>query len=403
LPDSVKTAPREQQSTILIVDDSETVRNLLDAYLRKGGYKVVGAADGQAGFESCLQFTPDLVLLDIAMPRMDGFSLCARLQNDENLRQIPIIMLSACNDTESKMRSFGLGAVDYIVKPVSRGELLARIKTHLTISRLTYSLQEANRELLVNQQQLLQGLHAAADLQKHLLPKCVPNCEELHFASYFNPCQEVGGDIYNIQRLDNEHLALYILDVSGHGFPAAMMTALVTQALSGSNTIVPKKKESDVKAESLASPEEVIWRLNREFPIDRFNLYTTIIYLLFNTRDFSFRYCCAGHPPLVHLTSEGKVNLLNTGGPPVGMDGTWNEGEGRLESGDRLFFYTDGLTEFSNEGGEFYGQKRLIESMENGQDFPLQAAVQNIVGDLKKFGGQVEADDDMTLLAVEKR
>jgi sigma-B regulation protein RsbU (phosphoserine phosphatase) len=392
----------EKQTTILIVDDSEPIRKLINAYLREGGYRVVEAVDGQAGLEFCLQLAPDLILLDIVMPKMDGFSLCARLQNDVNLRQIPIIMLSARDDTESKMRSFELGAVDYIMKPVSKGELLARIKTHLTISRLTYSLQEANRELLVNQEQLLQGLHAAADLQKNLLPKRVPNCKKLHFSSYFNPCREVGGDIYNIQRLDSEHLAIYILDVSGHGFPAAMMTALATQALSGACTISPPKHGSDEGAAGLASPGEVVWGLNKEFPIDRFNLYLTIIYLLFNTRDFSFRYCCAGHPPLVHVTSEGDVNLLDTGGPPVGMDGTWNEGEGRLERGDRLFFYTDGLIEYCNEGGEFYGQKRLVESMGNSRDLPLQAAVQNVIGELKQFGGQVDADDDMTLLAVEK-
>lgn len=393
----------EKQSTILVVDDSAAIRNLLTAYLRKGGYRVVEAVDGQAGLESCLQRTPDLILLDIVMPEMDGFSLCARLQNDVNLYQVPIIMLSSLDDTESKMRSFELGAVDYITKPVSKGELLARIKTHLTINRLTYSLHEANRELLVNQHQLLQGLHAAADLQKNLLPKHVPDCKELRFASYFNPCQEVGGDIYNIQRLDSEHLAIYILDVSGHGFPAAMMTALATQALSGASTIVPPKYDVKEEALSFASPDEVVWELNKEFPIDRFNLFITIIYLLFNTRDFSFRYCCAGHPPLVHVTSEGKVNLLDTGGAPVGMNGTWNAGEGYLERGDRLFFYTDGLSDYSNDAGEFYGQKRLVESMEKGLDLPLQTAVKNIIGELKKFGGQVDADDDMTLLAVERK
>jgi phosphoserine phosphatase RsbU/P len=393
----------EKQATILVIDDSEAIRALITAYLGDGGYRAVEAVDGEEGLESCLQHTPDLILLDIVMPEMDGFSLCSRLQSDVNLRQIPIVMLSSRDDAESKIRSFELGAVDYIIKPVSKGELLARIKTHLTINRLTHSLQEANRELLIKQQQLLQGLHAAADLQQHLLPKYVPDCKELHFASYFNPCQEVGGDIYNIQRLDSERLAFYILDVSGHGFPAAMMTALATQALGGCSTMDPSRHGSVDEVKSLASPGEVVWELNKEFPIDRFNLYITIIYLLFNTRDFSFRYCCAGHPPLVHLSSGGKVQFLDTGGPPAGMDGTWDEGEGHLESGDRLFFYTDGLIEYANEGGEFYGQKRLVESMENSRDLPLQAAVQNIIGELKTFGKQLDADDDMTLLAVERK
>jgi len=399
LTDSLEKSYHARKNTILVVDDSEAVRILISAFLREGGYTIVAAENGRQGLDCCRQEPPDLVLLDIAMPVMDGFSLCAILQMDEKLCHIPIIMLSARDDVESKMRSFELGAVDYIIKPVSRGELLARIKTHLTISRLTYSLQEANKKLLINQEQLLRGIHAAADLQKNLLPRRVPDCRELHFAAYFKPCEEVGGDIYNIQRLDKKHLAVYILDVSGHGFPAAMMAALATQALSGgTHTLIAQGQAG----ERPASPAQVIRELNREFPISRFTLYLTSIYLLFNTEDFSFRYCCAGHPPLLHMSGKGTVSLLDAGGPPVGMDGVWDEGEGKLESGDRLFFYTDGITEHNSIGGELYGQGLLIDSIEQSHGLPLQEAVQAIVGDLRHFGGQVDADDDVTLLVVER-
>lgn len=388
--------------TILVVDDSEAIRILVNAFLRDGGYRVIEAVNGREGLEICYKESIDLVLLDIAMPEMDGFSLCAKLQGDTRLQSIPILMLSARQDVESKMRAFELGAVDYLVKPISRDELLARVNTHLTISRLTVSLQTANAELIAQQQELLQGLHAAADLQKHLLPKRVPDCKKLRFASYFNPCQEVGGDIYNIQRIGSEHLAIYILDVSGHGFPAAMMTALATQALSGSAAIT-KRQDVDGKVESVMSPGDVIRELNKEFPIARFNRYMTIVYLLFNTQDDTFRYCCAGHPPIVHMSSDGKSTFLDVGGPPAGMDGVWDEGEGRLESGDRLFLYTDGLTEYGGATGELYGAKRFLSSMVDGRGLPLKEATQNIIGELKAFGKQIDGDDDMTLLAVEKK
>ena len=394
--------PTEKRRTLLVVDDSEAIRKLIKVYLRDGGYRVIEAVDGQEGLEICGQYTIDLILLDIVMPRMDGFALCARLQNDTRFQDIPIIMLSAREDVQSKMQAFELGAVDYLTKPVVKGELLARIRTHLSISQLTISLQDANRELLVQQQQLLQGLHAAAELQKHLLPKRVPDCKKLRFASYFNPCQEVGGDIYNVQRLNSDYLAIYILDVSGHGFPAAMMTALATQALSGA-TAITKKQGPDGEAQRVTSPGEVIWELNKEFPIARFNRYMTIVYLLINTKDSTFRYCCAGHPPVIHMTDEGKITPLNVGGPPAGMDGYWNEGEGHLNSGDRLFFYTDGLTEYSNEKGELYGTERLLQSMAGGRELPLKDATRNIIGDLKKFGDQADGDDDMALLVVEKK
>ncbi len=392
----------EKKATILVVDDTEAIRLLINICLCEGGYRVVEAVDGEAGLEACRAQSIDLILLDINMPGMGGFSLCARLQSDKQFRSIPIIMISSSDDSESKVRAFELGSVDYILKPVVKGELLARIHTHLTISRLTASLQKANKELLDQQQQLLQGLSAAADLQKHLLPKPVQDCKSLHFASYYKPYQELGGDIYNVQRLDSEHLAIYILDVSGHGFPAAMMTVLATQALSGS-TAMTKKSGADGVVESIASPKKVVRDLNTEFPIARFNCYMTIVYLLFNTRENSFRYCCAGHPPPVQVTKGGNITFLDAGGPPAGMDGTWEEGEGHLGSGDRIFFYTDGFTEYRNEAGDFYGQKRLFDSMLRVCKLPLEAATQHIVKDLKQFGNQLDGDDDMTLLAVEKK
>lgn len=390
-----------EKTTVLIIDDSDAIRALITVYLRTGGYQVLEAPNGQIGLEVVATKKPDLILLDIAMPVMDGFSVCARLQQNEELRSIPILMLSALSDTESKMRAFELGAVDYITKPVGKGELLARIQTHLTINRLTSSLQQANKELLIHQKQLLEGLHAAANLQKNLLPRRIPDCKTLSFASYFKPCQEIGGDIYNIQRLDDEHIALHIIDVSGHGFSAAMMTALASQALSYSGTIVTSLAADGKR--TVTSPVTVIQELDKEFPLQRFNLYMTLFYILINTKTNTFRYCCAGHPPAIHIEKDGTTHTLQTGGPPAGMGGEWTEGKGTLSVGDRIFFYTDGLTEYCNEAGEFYSSERLLESMKNTTELPLQATVQNIIGEIKQFGKQADGDDDMTFLAMEKK
>lgn len=382
------------ETKILIIDDSDAVRMLISVYLRAAGYKVLEAPNGQVGLAIAAEKSPDLILLDIAMPIMDGFSVCARVHQDKDLHTIPILMLSALSDTESKMRAFELGAVDYITKPVSKGELLARIQTHLTISRLTSSLQQANKELV-------EGLHAAANLQKNLLPRRIPDCKKLRFASYFNPCQEIGGDIYNIQRLDEEHIAIHIVDVSGHGFSAAMMTALVTQALGFSGTIVTSRSTDGKR--TITAPASVIEELDKEFPLHRFNLYMTLFYMLINTKTDIFRYCCAGHPPAIQMKKNGTMHPLESGGPPAGMGGEWLEGSGTLDEGDRIFFYTDGLTEYRNKDGEFYTSERLHQSMKNTTGLPIQATVQSIIGEVKQFGKQADGDDDMTFLAMEKR
>lgn len=392
----------EKQATILVIDDSESVRALIRIYLEEDGYRVLQAADGGSGLAICCEQFPDLVLLDVSLPGMDGFELCEILYKNKDLRDTPVIMLATSESTEVKMRAFESGAVDCLPKPVSRGELLVRIRTHLKINSLTRSLQQTNRELLANQRQLQQGMYAAGEFQHNLLPQHIPDCNSLRFSSYFNPCHEVGGDIYNIQRLDANHLAFYILDVSGHGFPAAMMTVLVTQKLSQYYSGVTGKKESEDKPGTITPPGEIVLGLDREFPISRFKLYMTIVYLLYNTKSHTFRYCCAGHPPPVHVTPEGTVTFLDAGGPPAGMNGKWSEGEGCLNSGDRIYFYTDGLAEYSNEKGEFYGHERLIDSITNARRYPLQSAVQDIIAELKQFGNQAAGDDDMTFLAVER-
>ncbi len=392
----------EKKTTILIVEINRGKRLLLSTYLSEGGYGVVEAGDAELGFEACRQQPIDLILLDIGLLGLGGFSLCAQLQGHEQFQSIPVIILSPSGDIETRARAFELGSADYIVEPIAKSVLLTRIRTRLANSRLLVSLKKANKELLTKQQQLMQDLHAAADFQQHLLPDPVHECKTLHFAPYFKPYKVVGGDMYNIQRLDDEHLAIYILDVSGHGFAAAMMTLLATQALSGFAAIT-KKLGPDGEVESVTSPKDVVKMLNAEFPLARFNCYITIIYLLYNTRTHSFRYCCAGHPPLIHLTKKGAVTFLDSGGPPAGIDGGWEEGEGGLKSGDRLFFYTDGFTDYRNEAGDFYGQQRFFRSILSCGRFSLQAAVQGIVEELKEFGNNLDCDDDMTLLAVERK
>ena len=388
------------QTHILVIDNSKTDRMSVSSYLREAGYQVVEAADEKEGLAVCEEQFIDLILLDMRIPTVDGFLICSKLQSYSKLKFIPIILLSVHDDVELKVRAFECGAVDFINKPVTESELLARVQIRLNVHQLTeYPLEGSTYH-----QELMQGLYGAAELQRNLLPKSVPDCQELLFASYFMPSHEVSGDLFNIQRLSSNHLAIYILDVSGHGSSAAMMTALATQALSGFRAITRKKGQEEGDEEQIVSPKEVVSELNKEFPIARFDHYMTIAYLLLNLKDNRFSYCCAGHPPIVHVTKEGDVSFLGKGGPPAGMDGVWEEGEGSLNSGDRLFFYTDGVVDHRNEAGEVYGEKRLVDSMVANWGYPLMDATCNIIDTLEDFGGHLDdGEDDMTLLAVEKK
>lgn len=391
----------EPQVTILLVIEDDSARLLIKRILKEDGFQVVSADDSASGMELCRKHTPDLVCFESCISGTDGVEFYRILSEDDQFADIPMIMLTEPELTEWRIKAFDSGEEGSLSTHVGNSGFAARIRTHLERSRSSRFRQQIKRKFFANQQQLIKEVHAAAEFQKKLLPKEIQDCKALHFSAFFRPCQEVGGDIYNIHRLDEEHLAFYILDVSGHGYSVAMMTALATQALSGRGCYA--RPHTGYGARGIVQPREIIRRLDREFPLARFDLYMTIAYLLYNTTNHSFQYCCAGHPPIVHMKKSGSVSLLDTGGPPVGMGGTWSEGKGRLDCGDRLYFYTDGLLiECNNEKRELYGTQRLIDSMTTVCEVPLEEAVQKIIRKLECFGGEGSADDDMALMAVER-
>ncbi len=391
------------QQTILVVEDSAINRVLIVTILHDAGYSVIEAEDGLQGLEICKQTLPDLILTDIAMPNMDGFELCAALQQDKKLSSVPVIILTTMHGSSSKTKAFALGAVDYVTKPYMKEEILARIKSHLKLSRLTRSLHESNKKLLQKQEILQNNLNAAAEVQNNLLPKVIPTCPGFHFATYFEPCQYVGGDIYNIFHLNDRELVIYVVDVSGHGASAAMMTALISQALSP-NIYISNNHTANNGGDFLPQPSEIFKTLNEEFPIERFNLFFTIFYFQLNTINRCYCYSSAGHPPSILQKNNGSFLNLGKGGPMIGLGSLgpgWQQGEGQLEAGDRLFLFSDGISEYPNSKGDLYGIDRFQRSLAKERDKDLKTTVEQSIATMKGFGHNHRPPDDITLVALE--
>ncbi len=135
------------QKNILIVDDTPENLTVLRRILTEQGYRVRPALSGEIALKTIQTDPPDLILLDIVMPGMDGLEVCRKLKEGEETREVPIIFISALNEIEDKMRAFSQGGVDYISKPFQKEEVLARVKTHLTQSTLINSLEKKNHEL----------------------------------------------------------------------------------------------------------------------------------------------------------------------------------------------------------------------------------------------------------------
>lgn len=381
----------DMKKKILVINDSENLREIIQFYLELNNYDVCQAADGYKGLEKAKQELPDLILLDIIMPGIDGFEVCRLLKKDPKTQEIPVIFFSSLSNTEDKVKGLESGGVDFINNTADQPELLARIETHLKIRDLTHKLQVSNQELRLKQKALNEDLYAAASIQQSLLPTKIPVIPNVKMAWLCQPSELVGGDICNIISL-NESLISYILDVSGHGVPSAMVTVSITQYLRQKQFLDPA-----------TSPKQVLINLNHEYPFEKFNMFSTIFYMIFNPQNGKLIYSSAGHPPAVHLNPQRELSLLEPTGPIIGVspDFHYEEREENLQPGDKVILYTDGITEFRNSEGEFYGSERFYALLEQSKHRPINDIVQLISHSLQEFGKGQAPRDDISVLGVE--
>jgi phosphoserine phosphatase RsbU/P len=387
--------------TVLVVDDTPVNQKLLATILRRSGYGVEVAADGLQALAAVAAAPPDLILLDVMMPGKDGFAVCAELKASVATADIPIIFLSAMGEVADKVKGLELGAADYIAKPFDSAEVLARANTQIRLRRLTQSLRKANEDLLAKQKLLEEDLQAASAVQRALIPRQSPQVANLAIAWVFEPCSSIGGDIFNVIPLDRTHAGIYTLDVAGHGVPPAMVSVLASQSLTPNAGIVVRPPEGAAPL-LIATPAEVLRALDREYPLDRFERFFTIAYMVLDVESGQLTYSSAGHPPPVLLTADGCLRLLEEGGGIIGVgDPEVEMGEVHLKKGDRVFLYTDGIPEFEDPEGDLFGEERLRGLLRTTAGLDLDAACERVRQSLHDFGRGAQPRDDVSLLAIE--
>src|SRR5271163_1581435 len=213
-----------QPASILVVDDTPANLQVLAGMLKDRGYKVRPVPSGKLALLAARRDPPDLILLDINMPEMNGYEVCEHLKADDTLKGIPVIFISALTESLDKVKAFATGGVDYITKPFQMEELHARVETHLKLRRLQVDVEESNSRLESINGRMSRDLEAAAKIQKTFLPSLTPAVSGLEFAWCYRPCDELAGDALNIIPLGGSRVGLYILDVSGHGVSAALLS-----------------------------------------------------------------------------------------------------------------------------------------------------------------------------------
>jgi len=369
--------------SILLVDDNPTNLQVLFQTLEGVGCKLLVAKNGEIALSIAGKALPDLILLDIMMPGIDGYEVCRQLKANRATSSIPVIFLSALGDTEDKVKGLQLGAVDYVTKPFQPDEVIARVNTHLTIHRL-------KREVESQKDQLEHELEVVSEVQRKLLPKQLPVIDGFKLGVHYETSRYAGGDYYDVAELPDNCWGFLIADAEGHSAPAAVLMAM-TCALFRSYP------------GSAADPAEVIHYLNEHLCKVADPSFMTALYAFYDASAHTMRMARAGHPlPMVFRNSDQKAIELNCPGVyPLGIEPYEIEipvTEVKLEPGDRFLIYTDGLTERFDEEGQTYGEERLLKLLATDSAHDPQGVIGAIMADVEQFAGELPADDDQALL-----
>jgi len=399
---------------ILVAEDDRATRTRIMAFLREWGHEGVAAANGTEAWELAQQGDLDLIVTDWQMPGMDGLELLKRIRERAGDRRnyLYAILLTSRSEKSDLVEGMNSGADDFVSKPFDKDELRVRIQAAQRIVELEKALSDRNRQLQATNEvisaanlRMSESLEAAARIQQAFLPEDPPDSLLAKFAWIYEPCDELAGDTLNIVPFDEHRVALYILDVSGHGVPAALLSVHLSRLLThyeGADSLLCRTVESDGGI-GITPPLEVVKDLNHRFTLDdEIEQYFTAVYGVLDLRSREFRYTSAGHPgPLV--ISGGKGQRHRARPPAVGFlqAARFTEETLACQAGDRLYFYTDGIFEVANASGEELGEERLVKLLESGTDLPLQASLELVRDAARSWSGGNAFVDDVSLIGVE--
>lgn len=377
---------QKKQQRILIVDDTPANIQILHEVLQ-GDYDIFFATNGTDGIRIAQQEMPDLILLDIMMPGVNGYEVCENIKSDPRTGQIPVIFITAMNDVQDETKGLNCGAIDYITKPISPPIVKARVKNHLELKRQRDTLEKLTMELRDKNRQLENERTLAHKVLEQILPQkfALPGFTT---AVIFRPSDQIGGDFFDAWT-DGDCTHFLIGDISGHSTSAALMMA-VSKGIFRS------------LGYTMTNPVEIVSAANRMLcpMMLESRMFLTLVYVLFDRRDNTASLVSAGHNPVYHLNGSEIIPIDSTG-PVIGwdVDDTWETVRCRFDPGMLLFMYTDGLTEAKNATGMEFGET-LTSSLAG--TYSPQAIVDRIFTAAEDFSGG-KFEDDVTIFAIARR
>ncbi len=385
------------EKALLIVDDNEDNRYTLTRRLQREGYEnLTTAADGQQALELLGARPFDLVLLDVMMPGLNGYEVLERMRGDTRLRHIPVIMISALDEIDSVIRCIELGAEDYLAKPFNPTLLRARVGASLEKKRL-------RDEIVAVLDQIEGELRSARDVQLGMVPTDFPlptAAGPVEVFATLEPARQIGGDLYDFFWGEDGRFYFVIADVSDKGAPAALFMARTKTMIRLVATL------TRTPAGVPLDPGRIIKKVNEELCLDnRHGMFVTVFFGILDPATALVSFCNAGHnPPYILGGANGVAALDGPRSKPLGIRPTfaYETGTRKLDPGDCVFLFTDGITEAMDAAGEWFSEERLQETLRSLAGEPASTVVGKVIAKVREFAATAPQADDIAAMAIRR-
>lgn len=379
------SATNTSENAILVVDDDPLNLHVLQSFLSLKGYEVIVSQSGEEALGILSKNNSiALVILDVMMPRISGYDVARIIRKTHQPHELPIIMLTARGYQEDIVAGFEAGANDYLTKPVNQPELLARVKSLMTLKE---SAREHN-ELSI----LRHDMSIAHAIQSSLLPPTLPATEGITLAVRYLPIMDLGGDLYDFSLEDDGSLDVLIADASGHGIPAALISAMTSISY----------RLSRLKSGSLS---EKMANINRAMCRYEHGQFITACLVNISPNKRELTYSNAGHWPfLIIRGDEHPPESYRDEGVPLGwlQEAKYSERRIPLFAGDRIILFTDGLLECRNNTGTIFGMERFEKIAQKQYHESAEDCANFLIEEVKRWSGKNDVfRDDVTLIILD--
>jgi len=376
---------------ILVVDDNEMNRDMLARRLQRQGHTIEMAIHGRDALAKLEAGEYDLVLLDIMMPEMNGYELLEHLRGTEQFRHLPVILISALDDTDSVVKGIQIGADDHLPKPFNPHILRARVTSSLARKRLR------DRERM-HAKTLEREIDIAREIQAGFLPAELPRAPGWELAACFEPARQVGGDFYDAFDLADGRIVVAVADVCDKGVGAALFMALFRSLLRAlAERMLTADGDRGVQLQALlAATNDYIARTH-----DKANMFATMFVGIIDPADGSLAYVNGGHEAPAILGAAGVRTRLAPTGPAVGMlpDIEFQVAHETVGTGETLLVFTDGATDARAPDGAMFGEDALL-ALVSPPEGTARATLDRINDAIHEHAAGEPPFDDLTMLAV---